>query len=85
MCWKQPNYSELLTTGLYDGESSIVYVYLLLYELTGQEEWMEYAQKHFGIVRRLIPKDQNMDYLTGNAGAIAVALKLYKVTGRTEY
>ena len=28
---------------------------------------------------------QNMDYLTGNAGAIAVALKLYKVTGRTEY
>lgn len=85
MCWKQPNFSEPLTTGLYDGESSIVYVYLLLYELTGQEEWMEYAQKHFGIVRRLIPKDQNMDYLTGNAGAIAVALKLYKVTGRTEY
>ena len=46
---------------------------------------VEYAQKHFETVIRLIPKDQKMDYLSGNAGAIVAALKLYKITGRTEY
>lgn len=82
---EQQNLSEASTTGLYDGESSIVYVYLLLYEITGQSGWVEYAQKHFGTVIRLIPKDQRMDYLSGNAGAIVAALKLYKATGKTEY
>jgi hypothetical protein len=74
-----------LATGLYDGESSIVYVYLILYEITGQEKWIKNAQKHFEIVAKLLPKDENMDYLSGNAGAIVAAMKLYQLTGEIEY
>ena len=35
---EQNEVPEPLATGLYDGESSIVYVYLILYEITGQEK-----------------------------------------------
>lgn len=82
---EQNEVPEPLATGLYDGESSIVYVYLILYEITGQEKWIKNAQKHFEIVAKLLPKDENMDYLSGNAGAIVAALKLYQLTGEIEY
>lgn len=82
---EQNEVPEPLATGLYDGESSIVYVYLILYEITGQEKWIKNAQKHFEIVAKLLPKDENMDYLSGNAGAIVAAMKLYQLTGEIEY
>lgn len=82
---EQNEVPEPLATGFYDGESSIVYVYLILYEITGQEKWIKNAQKHFEIVAKLLPKDENMDYLSGNAGAIVAAMKLYQLTGEIEY
>ena len=81
---EQNEVPEPLATGLYDGESSIVYVYLILYEITGQEKWIKNAQKHFEIVAKLLPKDENMDYLSGNAGAIVAANETYQLTGEIE-
>lgn len=81
----QQELPESLKTGIYEGESSIVYAYLLLYEITGEDDWIAWAKKHFEVICRLIPKDTAFDLLNGNAGAAITALKLYKVTGEEFY
>lgn len=72
-------------TGLYDGESSVVYCYLLLYEITGNQEWISWARKHFEVVLRFLSEDKFMDLLSGNAGAIIVSARLYEITGEEKY
>lgn len=72
-------------TGLYDGESSVIYCYLLLYEITGNQEWISWARKHFEVVLRFLSEDKFMDLLSGNAGAIIVSVRLYEITGEEKY
>lgn len=72
-------------TGLYNGEASIVYVYLLMYQISGEEEYLEYAKKHAQIVAKLLKSDQQYDWLTGNAGAAWGFILLYRLTGAKEY
>ena len=69
-----------LLTGIVNGESSVVYTYLYLFKLTGKRVWMIYAEKHFSIIERVWKEDSQLDYLSGNAGAIVVAVMLYKET-----
>lgn len=72
-------------TGLLDGEGSLVYTYVLLYRITKQPEFLFYAEKHFNIVRRIVPYDTRYDYLSGNAGVIILSSELYELTGRKLY
>lgn len=73
------------STGAYTGESSIVYTYLALYQLTREDIYLEYGKKHSRIVEKLVEEDTNYDLLSGNAGAAQVMLKLYEVTGDWHY
>lgn len=72
-------------TGAYEGESSILYTYLLLYRQTGSSRYIEYARRHAEIIEKLLKDDDKYDLLAGNAGAALALLKLYKVTGDKNY
>lgn len=72
-------------TGAYDGESSIVYVYLILYERSRDIRYLKYAKYHVQIVEKLLDRDKRYDMLSGNAGAAYVLSKLYKHTGNNHY
>lgn len=72
-------------TGAYDGEASLVRVYLLLYEWGGDEEYLEYAGKHADILIQFLEEDASYDLVSGNAGAAQVLLKLYDQTDNEKY
>lgn len=72
-------------TGAYQGESSILYVYLALYTMSKDTLYLEYAGKHAKIVSRILDADVRYDLLYGNAGAAQVLLYLYEVTGDGAY
>ncbi len=72
-------------TGAFWGEGSIVYTYLLLYELRGEERFLTWAKKHIEIVARLLDTEKSMDYLSGLSGAAVVFLKLFRRTGEKSY
>lgn len=66
-------------TGIYEGESSIMYTYLLLYQAGAETEYLTYAQKHAELIERLIEEDTKYDLLNGNAGAVQALLMLYEI------
>ena len=68
-----------IRTGVFDGESSVVYTFLLLYEITGEKKYLDHAEKHFAAIKKYLPQDENYDLLSGNAGAAIAALKLYQI------
>ena len=72
-------------TGLYEGEGSIVYAYLCLYKRSNEQIYLQYAEKHAQIVRKLLKQDQRYDLLSGNAGAAWSFLLLYGSTGNTRF
>jgi len=72
--------SESNQTGMFEGEGSIVYGYLILYEILKQPQYLKYARKHMQIVNDLVLKDENYDLLSGNAGWIIVLMKFYEIT-----
>lgn len=82
---KDPNNLYSTNTGVFDGESSIVFVYLLLHKRSGQMQYLHYAERHAGIVGRLIRNDRKYDLLSGNAGAAKVMILLYEITGKSKY
>ena len=67
-------------TGMYEGEGAVVYVYLLLYQQSKEEVFLEYAKRHAAIVERLLDQDGEYDLLSGNAGAAWVMMRLYDIT-----
>ena len=70
--------------GAYDGEASILYAYLIMYQL-GEEECLAYAKKHAQIIERLIEYDKKYDLIAGNAGAAQVMILFYKLTLDKQY
>nr|WP_305137011.1 type 2 lanthipeptide synthetase LanM [uncultured Schaedlerella sp.] len=72
-------------TGMFAGEGSVVYAYLLLYRLTGRRQYLDYADRHVRIVRAAEEQDTSYDLLSGNAGWIVVLLKLYQETKEEAY
>lgn len=74
-----------MQTGAYEGEASIVYTYLLLFDMTKDPEYFMYAKKHAQIVMELLPTDSNYDLLAGNAGAAQMLLWLYRLTDDKTY
>ncbi len=72
-------------SGIYNGEGSIVYTYLILFQLSKNYRFLEYAEKHAEIVIRLAKKDENNDLMSGIAGAIVVLCYLYQLSNKIIY
>ena len=72
-------------TGMFVGEGSVVYGYLLLYQADGRAEYLDYARKHTEVVREISGWDSCFDLLSGNAGWILVLLRLYQITAEERY
>lgn len=72
-------------TGMFDGEYSIVFAYLLLYEIQEEDEYLWFAEMHAKKSFPLIQQDCYFDLIGGNAGAIIVLLKLFDITEKEEY
>lgn len=72
-------------SGIWDGEGSLVYAYLLLYRITRKIEFLAYAEMHFKMVKKIAVYDSCYDYLDGNAGVIILAADLYELTGNNYY
>lgn len=72
-------------TGAYEGEGSIVWTYQLLYQITGEEQYAAYAEKHCSVLETLIEEDCIYDLMQGNAGAAAVLLNMWNMTGDDQY
>lgn len=68
-------------SGLYNGEGSLVYAYLVLYRLHGKEVYLEYAGKHARLLVELAEKDDSNDLLDGKAGAVYALCALYQASG----
>lgn len=72
-------------TGILEGDGSVVFAYLQLYEITGEKKFLDYARLHFSVVEAAAQDDISHDLLGGNAGGIVLATKLHEITGETEY
>lgn len=84
-CEESLEYLQSRNTGAYDGEASILYVYLLLYKRSGKKDYLVYAKKHAKILEKLIGDDRRFDLLVGNAGAAQVLLLLYDLVLEKRY
>ena len=65
--------------GAFLGESSIVYGYQLLYQITKDERFVDYAKKHCMKMSKMIEQDNQFDLIGGNAGAILTLLNMYDI------
>ncbi len=74
-----------LPTGIFFGESSIVYGYQLLYRITKDLVFLEYAAKHCRIVVQNLKSDNQFDIVGGNAGAIMAFLNMYDIQQEKAY
>lgn len=73
------------SSGVFSGEAGIIYTYLMLYHLTDEKKYIEYAEKHAKIMKNIICADSEYDIIYGNAGAILVMLHLYNSTHKDKY
>lgn len=72
-------------SGLFSGEAGLVYTYILLYQILGEYDYLDYAKKHTNILVQLIEQDQKNDIMYGNAGAILALIGMYEQTGNNDY
>ena len=71
--------------GAFLGESSIVYGYQLLYQITKDERFVDYAKKHCMKMSKMIEQDNQFDLIGGNAGAILTLLNMYDIDADPVY
>ena len=72
-------------TGVLDGEGSLVNTYLMLYQITGKQEYRWYAERQFQYIEWVWEKTPYLDYMNGNAGAIVLAAELYRLVQSSKY
>ena len=72
---KTPSVTEY--PGMYCGEGSMVYAYQLLYMITGQIKYRDYADKHAKVLIRCVQHKAPFDLTYGNAGAVLVLCQQY--------
>ena len=77
--------SESPHTGAFIGEGSVVYTYLLLYQITRRQIYLNYARAHSEILLKKMEAETTSDFLSGLSGAVVVLLKLYRETGEERF
>lgn len=71
---------------MFTGEASIIYMYLWLYKIIGDVNYLIYAGKHADKMMEEDPsRTAEDDLLSGKAGVIIAYLEVYKYTGRIKY
>lgn len=70
--------------GLFVGESSLWFAYLLLWEMKKDFRFLEYARKQERVVREHRDVTNEVDLLAGDAGCILCYLKMYDCMARYE-
>ena len=73
------------SSGIFCGESSLLYVYQLLFKITGQREYLVYAEKHYKILQGAWVADKYYDVIYGNAGALLAVLNMYMLFNEDKY
>lgn len=73
------------SSGLYNGEASLVYTYLILFLMTRDNRYIEYSKKHAEVLLYVTERDKGCDLLEGKAGSVFVFCQMFLVTGRQEY
>lgn len=76
---------ETKNTGILNGESSVVAAYILEYDRTKADYYLNMAEIHAEIVKKLLPEDAANDLLGGKAGAILAFCTLYQRTQNVKY
>lgn len=79
------NQTQSCFTGIFCGEGSIIYTYLLLYKIKEDKKFIEYAKMHEKKLYKLLETDCRHDLLYGNSGAIIVYIQLFEVTNDNLY
>lgn len=74
-----------LCSGLYNGEASIVYTYLILFWYSKEERYLTYAREHAEILERTAEADEKADLLEGRAGAVLAFCLLYQIKAEEKY
>lgn len=73
------------SSGAFGGESSVIYIYEVLYTLTGKRRYLDFAEKHSQVLEYAIRCDKNNDIIYGNAGAIITLINLFHLSGKRKY
>lgn len=71
--------------GLLTGEASFVYTYLILYKITGEENFINYAREHCGYLLEHLGDSCGDDLLEGRAGIVIALVKMYEATQDSHY
>lgn len=77
--------AEQKKAGIFEGEFSIVYAYLLVFRLTGNFKYLELAKVHADAVQNDGQGCKCFDMLEGKAGSVMGSLLLYEVSGEQKY
>lgn len=72
-------------TGAFFGEGSVAYMYQVLYRITGQESYLQYAKRHCDLLPQFFGQDKSFDLLSGNAGAVLVLANMFRLTKEDKY
>lgn len=72
-------------TGMYEGEASIIYAYLNIYQMEHDEIYLCYAERHSEVLEEMLEQDRSYDLLSGNAGAAYIFIRLYEITKEQRY
>lgn len=72
-------------SGLFSGEAGMVYTYALLFQLTEDQQYLDYAVCHTKILTKLTEQDTKYDIMYGNAGAILALVDMYELTQENKY
>ena len=71
--------------GLFTGEASLVYSWLILYQISGEEACRIYAKKHCDRLMERFLKVKELDLLAGKAGFILVLWMMYEEFSEKRY
>ncbi|HGA3561359.1 TPA: type 2 lanthipeptide synthetase LanM family protein [Streptococcus agalactiae] len=73
------------SSGIFSGEASIVYTYEILYSITKEKIYLDYAKKHITVLQKAMLNDSNHDLMYGNSGALLSLLNMYEITNDKFY
>ncbi|WP_083215619.1 type 2 lanthipeptide synthetase LanM [Secundilactobacillus paracollinoides] len=84
-CLFDKNFFDDKSLGAFYGESSIAYTFQILFRITQNKLYFEYARKICDHLPNQVENDDICDYLLGSAGAINVFVNMFELTGNKKY
>lgn len=76
---------EIEISGAFCGNSSLMYICQILYQLTEDIDFIRYMEKIYDKIADLLVENHNNDIIFGHAGTILVLLNAYELSGEEKY